>query len=59
MSSLPQVFAVIGAGQMGAGIAQTAAVAAKIPRVILYDTQPAQLTKQLEMISTSLKFDNT
>ncbi len=36
---------VVGSGQMGGGIAQTAAVAAKLP-VILYDACRVQLDKQ-------------
>ena len=37
---------VIGAGQMGSGIAQVAAQFAKIPQVILFDKSQAQLDAQ-------------
>lgn len=42
--------AVIGAGQMGGGIAQTAALAARIPTVLLYDSNGDQLAKQHRQI---------
>jgi 3-hydroxyacyl-CoA dehydrogenase len=41
--------AVIGAGQMGGGIAQTAAVIAKLP-VILFDANAVQLDRQKSFI---------
>ncbi len=47
-------FAVIGAGQMGTGIAQVAAQVAKLPRVLLYDNNTQQLTRQLKNIQESL-----
>lgn len=43
--------AVIGAGQMGGGIAQTAAVVAKLP-VILFDSSAGQLEKQRNHIGS-------
>lgn len=43
-------FAVLGAGQMGAGIAQVAAQVAKIPKVLLYDNNSQQLTRQMSKI---------
>jgi 3-hydroxybutyryl-CoA dehydrogenase len=50
-----KTLAVIGAGQMGTGIAQVAAQAAKIPRVLLYDNSPTQLSKQLANLQSSLQ----
>lgn len=51
MSRAVSKLAVIGAGQMGGGIAQTAAVVAKIP-VIIYDSNDNQLAKQRSFIGT-------
>lgn len=45
---------VIGAGQMGTGIAQVAAQIAKIPQIILFDQSEAQITKQLGRMKESL-----
>lgn len=42
--------AVIGAGQMGGGIAQVAATVAKIPSVFLFDVQKAQLDHRMNFI---------
>ena len=47
--------AVIGAGQMGAGIAQIAAQVAKIPQVILFDKSENQLKSQFTKMRESLK----
>jgi 3-hydroxyacyl-CoA dehydrogenase len=44
--------AVIGAGQMGAGIAQISAAVAKIPTVYLFDPSKSQLDRQLSLIGT-------
>lgn len=41
--------AVVGAGQMGGGIAQTAAVVAKLP-VVLFDANSEQLGRQRDLI---------
>lgn len=46
---------VIGAGQMGSGIAQVAAQIAKIPKVILYDKSRPQLDSQSFKIKESLE----
>lgn len=51
MSRAVNKLAVIGAGQMGGGIAQTAAVVAKLP-VIIYDSNDNQLAKQRSFIGT-------
>lgn len=56
MSSVKKL-AVIGAGQMGGGIAQVAASIAKIPSVIIFDAHKDQLKKRLEFISTTLSKD--
>ena len=45
---------VIGAGQMGAGIAQVAAQVAKIPQIILYDQSKIQLSLQMTKMKNSL-----
>lgn len=47
--------AVIGAGQMGTGIAYVAALEAKIPKVILYDENKDQLAKQNSFINNLLE----
>ena len=50
---------VIGAGQMGSGIAQVAAQIAaqiaKIPQVILYDQRYSQLNSQIDKMKESLE----
>lgn len=46
---------VIGAGQMGAGIAQVAAQIAKIPQIILFDQSEQQLKLQINKMRTSLE----
>ena len=48
-------FAVLGAGQMGSGIAQVAAQIAKIPKVYLYDTNAEQLRRQRTKFSEYLR----
>lgn len=45
---------VIGAGQMGTGIAQVAAQIAKIPQVILFDQNQNQLDNQMRKLKESL-----
>ena len=52
-----KVVSVIGAGQMGAGIAQSAAIIAKVPTVILYDLNKGQLEKQFKLIKSLLSKD--
>ena len=47
--------AVIGAGQMGSGIAQVAAQIAKIPQIILFDNSERQLVLQLNKMKESLE----
>lgn len=47
---------VLGAGQMGTGIAFVSALRAKVP-VLLHDTSPAQLTNSLSFLSTLLSKD--
>lgn len=51
MSSVKKL-AVIGAGQMGGGIAQVAASIAKIPSVLLFDVQQHQLEHRMAFIGT-------
>ncbi|SPC67466.1 probable 3-hydroxybutyryl-CoA dehydrogenase [Ustilago sp. UG-2017b] len=48
---------VVGAGQMGLGIAYVAALRAQIPAVILCDASPAQLQKGVSFFETLLKKD--
>src|SRR4051794_28639260 len=48
--------AVLGAGQMGTGIAVTAATHLKIP-IHLYDNDPNQLAKQKQFIQSLLERD--
>ena len=48
---LPQSLGVIGAGQMGTGIAYVGAVNAKLP-VLLMDANSQSLTKSVNFIST-------
>lgn len=48
---LPKKFSVIGAGQMGSGIAQVASQLAKIQKVFLYDSDENQITKSMMLIS--------
>lgn len=55
LADLMRKLAVIGAGQMGAGIAQVAAQVAKIPRVVLYDNNAAQLTRQMGQMRALLE----
>lgn len=43
--SLPRTISVIGAGQMGIGIALVASLRAKIPKVLVYDRDPSQINK--------------
>lgn len=43
----------IGAGQMGGGIAQVAAAVAKIPSVLLFDVQKSQLEHRIDFIGLS------
>lgn len=50
MASRIQKLAIIGAGQMGGGIAQVAAAIAKIPSVYLFDVQKAQLDTRMSFI---------
>lgn len=45
---------VIGAGQMGSGIAQVAAIIAKIPQVVLFDQNKNQLDRQMGKMRDSL-----
>jgi 3-hydroxybutyryl-CoA dehydrogenase len=47
--------AVLGAGQMGSGIAQVAAQIAKIPKVFLYDTNTQQLHRQEVKLSETFR----
>lgn len=47
--------AVLGAGQMGSGIAQVAAQVAKIPTVLLYDNNAQQLKQQVHRIADLLE----
>ena len=47
---------VLGAGQMGTGIALVSAVRAKVP-VLLHDTSPTQLSHSLSFVSTLLAKD--
>lgn len=54
MASSIKKLAVIGAGQMGTGIAQIAATNAKIPTVYLLDVNQDQLLKQLSFIGVQL-----
>lgn len=46
---------VIGAGQMGSGIAQVAAQIAKIPQVLLFDQSRKQLDLQASKLKESLE----
>jgi 3-hydroxybutyryl-CoA dehydrogenase len=46
---------VIGAGQMGTGIAQIAAQVAKIPQIILFDKSSDQLKAQFTKMKESLE----
>lgn len=46
---------VIGAGQMGSGIAQVAAQIAKIPQIILFDQSQSQLNSQFSKIKERFK----
>ncbi|KAJ3881913.1 hypothetical protein F5051DRAFT_75875 [Lentinula edodes] len=55
--ALPRVLSVIGAGQMGIGIALVASLRAKIPTVLLYDRDPSQITKGLEFMDKLLAKD--
>lgn len=48
---------VVGAGQMGLGIAYVAALRAQIPAVLLCDASPAQLQKGVSFFETLLKKD--
>jgi 3-hydroxybutyryl-CoA dehydrogenase len=48
---------VLGAGQMGLGIAFVAAVRAQIPRVLLCDNSEAQLQKSLSLMDKLLQKD--
>lgn len=48
---------VVGAGQMGLGIAYVAALRAQIPAVLLCDASPAQLQKGVGFFETLLKKD--
>lgn len=50
-----QKLSVIGAGQMGGGIAQVAAQIAKIPQVILFDRSETQLNRQMKSIRQYLE----
>lgn len=47
---------VLGAGQMGTGIAMVSAVRAKVP-VLIYDRSPAQITKGLALMDKLLAKD--
>ncbi|KAF9075536.1 3-hydroxyacyl-CoA dehydrogenase [Rhodocollybia butyracea] len=55
--ALPRTISVIGAGQMGIGIALVASLRARIPKVLLYDQNPAQITKGLEFMDKLLAKD--
>lgn len=55
MSAIRKV-GVIGAGQMGIGIAQVAAVTAKLP-VVLYDSNASQLESKLKFLDSMLAKD--
>ncbi|KAJ7736856.1 3-hydroxyacyl-CoA dehydrogenase [Mycena metata] len=48
---------VLGAGQMGTGIALVAALRAKIPRVLLHDRDPAQIRSGLSLMDKLLAKD--
>ncbi|KAG2392018.1 hypothetical protein C9374_013503 [Naegleria lovaniensis] len=52
--SLPKTFGVIGAGQMGGGIALVAAMNAKIPSVRVHDVSPQSIDKCKKLIQTLL-----
>lgn len=56
MSAIRKI-AVIGAGQMGGGIAQTAAAIARLP-VILFDANPQQLNRQKKFIGMKILLIN-
>ncbi|KIK61103.1 hypothetical protein GYMLUDRAFT_166663 [Collybiopsis luxurians FD-317 M1] len=55
--ALPRTLSVIGAGQMGIGIALVASLRAQIPKVLLYDRDPAQITKGLAFMDKLLEKD--
>ncbi|KAE9392725.1 hypothetical protein BT96DRAFT_967359, partial [Gymnopus androsaceus JB14] len=55
--ALPRTISVIGAGQMGIGIALVASLCAKIPTVLLYDRDPSQITKGLGFMDKLLAKD--
>ncbi|KAF5384544.1 hypothetical protein D9757_006421 [Collybiopsis confluens] len=55
--ALPRTLSVIGAGQMGVGIALVASLRAQIPKVLLYDRDPAQITKGLAFMDKLLQKD--
>lgn len=52
-----RTLAVIGAGQMGTGIAHTAALVANIPKVVLFDRDSATLARHLSLIGSLLARD--
>ncbi|KAJ7032703.1 3-hydroxyacyl-CoA dehydrogenase [Mycena alexandri] len=52
-----QTLGVLGAGQMGTGIALVAALRAKIPRVLLHDRDPAQIRSGLSLMDKLLAKD--
>ncbi|KIK64316.1 hypothetical protein GYMLUDRAFT_240877 [Collybiopsis luxurians FD-317 M1] len=56
--ALPRTLSVIGAGQMGIGIALVASPRAQIPKVLLYDRDPAQITKGLAFMDKLLEKDD-
>ncbi|KAJ3996548.1 hypothetical protein F5050DRAFT_1758590 [Lentinula boryana] len=55
--ALPRTLSVIGAGQMGIGIAFVASLRAKIPIVLLYDHDSSQITRGLEFMDKLLAKD--
>ncbi|KAJ3789325.1 hypothetical protein GGU10DRAFT_384253 [Lentinula aff. detonsa] len=55
--ALPRTLSVIGAGQMGIGIAFVASLRAKIPVVLLYDHDPSQITRGLGFMDKLLAKD--